>query len=141
MKKEMTVSAVMENVEVITSLAENEMEMNGCSLELIFQVNIAIDEIFSNIVNYAYPDGAGDVWFSIDFTTSPKAVRLTFEDAGIPYNPLEKEEPDITLSADERQIGGLGIFIVKKTMDEVEYDYKSGHNVLTVIKLIKEEND
>lgn len=133
--KRIRVPALVESVNTITEFAETEMEIHECPMKVIIQMNIAIDEIVSNVVNYAYEDGDGDVSISIGFTDSPRSVRMTFRDKGIPYNPLEKADPDTTLSVEERDIGGLGIFIVKKNMDSMEYRYEDGENVLTISKL------
>ena len=99
------------------------------------RIEIAVDEIVSNIVNYAYDDGKGSV--SIKTESDSDGITITVTDSGIPYNPLEKEDPDITLSADERRIGGYGIFIVKNIMDNVGYDYKDGKNIFTMRKNIQ----
>lgn len=93
------------------------------------QINIAVDEIFSNIALYS---GATNV--ILGCLRTKDQVTLRFSDDGSPYDPTKKENPDITLTAEEREIGGLGIFMVKKTMDEVSYEYKDGLNILTIIK-------
>jgi len=133
--KKITLPALIESVTRITEFSETEMEMHECPMKVIVQMNIAIDEIVSNVVNYAYGDEKGDVSVSLDFLDSPRAVRMTFRDKGNPYNPLKNADPDITLSAEERNIGGLGIFIVKKNMDSMEYAFEDGENVLTITKL------
>ncbi|MBR5720999.1 MAG: ATP-binding protein [Clostridia bacterium] len=96
------------------------------------RIEIAVDEILSNIVNYAYEGGKGTANLKIE--SDENGVVLTVTDSGTAYNPLEKEDPDITLSADERGIGGYGIFIVKKTMDKVDYERKDGLNILKLYK-------
>ena len=100
------------------------------------QIDVAIDELFGNIARYAYsPDvGKATVRFSVE--ENPLEVTITFIDNGIPFNPLEKSNPDTHLSAEERPIGGLGIFLVKKSMDLVEYEYKNGQNILKIKKNI-----
>ena len=98
------------------------------------QINVAIDELFGNIAKYAYTDGNGLAAVKVDVQDDPRAAVITFVDSGIPYDPLKKTDPDITLSAEERQIGGLGIFMVKKIMDEIAYEYDDGQNVLTIKK-------
>ena len=100
------------------------------------RIEIAAEEIFVNIAHYAYPDSEGDAVIETEVTTDPPAIAITFRDSGEPYDPLAKEDPDITLSAEKRRIGGLGIFLVKKLMDEVAYKYEDGQNVLTIIKLL-----
>lgn len=103
--------------------------------QLEFTLHLVVEEIVVNIVNYAYPVGAdGEV--SIDVIATPSAIELSFSDCGVPFNPLEKEDPDTTLSAEERPIGGLGIFLVKQMMDSVNYRYEDGRNILTTTKNI-----
>jgi anti-sigma regulatory factor (Ser/Thr protein kinase) len=95
---------------------------------------VAAEEIFVNVASYAYTSGIGSVAIEVNFEEKPKAVAIRFIDSGIPYNPLEKEDPDVTLPAEKRGIGGLGVFMVKKSMDEVTYEYKDGKNHLTIRK-------
>ena len=95
---------------------------------------IAIDDIFGNIVNYAYTPEVGKVTVRLAVDEKTLTASLTFIDSGVPYNPLEKDDPDTTLSAEDRKIGGLGIFLVKKSMDDMRYEYKDGKNILTLVK-------
>jgi anti-sigma regulatory factor (Ser/Thr protein kinase) len=97
---------------------------------------VAVEEIFVNIASYAYPNGDGEASLAFGFDESERLMTLVIKDDGVPFNPLEKAEPDISLSADEREIGGLGIFITKKTMDTVSYTYENDSNVLTMTKKI-----
>ena len=132
--KETTVAATIENIETVTDFVNEQLEAAGCSVKEQMQIDIAIDEIFSNIVHYAYGEKGGDVTVRIELPGNPKEAVLTFVDSGIPYNPLEQSDPDISLSAEERKIGGLGIFMVKKTMDDMTYEYKDGKNILKITK-------
>jgi anti-sigma regulatory factor (Ser/Thr protein kinase) len=100
------------------------------------QIDIAIDELFSNIAHYSYNPEVGQATVRVEVVENPLAVTITFIDNGIPYDPLAKEDPDLTLSAEERQIGGLGIYMVKKSMDEITYEYKDGQNILSIKKCI-----
>ena len=100
------------------------------------ELELAVEEIFINIANYAYGTGTGEADIHIEIEGDPKQAVITLRDQGMPYNPLEKEDPDITLSAEERDIGGLGIFLTRKTMDEVHYEYRDGSNILTMKKKI-----
>lgn len=134
MAKLITVPAVVASIDTITAFVEEELELHECPMKTVIQINVAIDEIFSNIANYAYGDAEGDVTLTVDFSDEQNKVTLTFEDSGMPYNPLEKSDPDISLSAEEREIGGLGIFIVKKSMDEIAYKYEDGKNIFTISK-------
>lgn len=95
------------------------------------KIYIATEEIFTNISNYAYPPKEGDVEITFKIIDE-KQVEMKFTDSGVAYNPLEKEDPDITLNSEERQVGGLGIFMVKNYMDEINYVYENGKNILTI---------
>ncbi len=132
--KELTLEATIENVQTVTNFAEKEMEQMGVPLKVQTQINIAIDEMFSNIAKYAYQKGTGMVTVRIQQTDDPNGVALTFIDGGIPYNPLEKEDPDVTLPVEDRNVGGLGIFVVKNSMDEITYEYEEGKNILRIRK-------
>ncbi len=134
--KELTVDAAVENIEVVTDFVNEELEKLDCPVKARRQIDVAIDELFGNIARYAYsPDvGKATVRFSVE--ENPLEVTITFIDNGIPFNPLEKSNPDTHLSAEERPIGGLGIFLVKKSMDMVEYEYKNGQNILKIKKNI-----
>ena len=132
--KKLVLDAVIKNIEQVTELVNQQLEEMDCPLKAQLQVDVAVDEMFTNIASYAYPDGVGQASVQVEPNVNPHGVRITFTDRGIPYNPLLKEDPDVTLSAAERKIGGLGIFLVKKTMDEMLYDYRDGCNVLTIVK-------
>ena len=132
--KEITVEARNENVSLVTEFVEEQLESMDCPMKIQMKMGIAIDELFSNIALYAYPSGDGDVTVRVEKQEEPAAVRITFIDRGVPYDPLKKEDPDVTLSAEEREIGGLGIYLVKKTMDDISYEYKDGQNILSVLK-------
>lgn len=118
----------------ITEFIENELEKVDCPIKTKVQIDVAVDEICSNIINHGYEGREGMLTVRFIFKEEPRIACISFIDEGIPYNPLTKEDPDVTLSADERSIGGLGIFMVKKTMDDIKYKYENGQNVLTIIK-------
>ena len=120
----------------VLAFVEQALESYGCQMKTQMGICVAIEEVFVNVAHYAYEGGGGKVEFSIGFNEDTRLVTFQMIDAGIPFNPLKKEDPDITLSAQERNIGGLGIFITKKTMDEISYAYENGKNVLTMIKKI-----
>lgn len=126
--------AKLEDISEVTAFVEAELEKLDCPMKTVMQINVVIDEIFSNIVRYGYPKKAGPVTVELLHNADADTVSLRFTDEGIPYNPLKKEDPDVTLSAQERGIGGLGIFMVKKMMDEVKYAYENDKNILTVTK-------
>lgn len=134
--KELTIQATVENIDAVTEFVEEQLEALGCSPKIRAQIDIAIDELFGNIAQYAYHPGVGPATVRVELTEDPLAVVLTFIDHGVPYDPLAKEDPNTSLSAEERGIGGLGIYMVKKTMDGVDYEYKDGQNILRITKKI-----
>ena len=134
--KEISLQATLENIQVVTDFVDEQLEAKDCPMKAQMQIDIAIDELFSNIARYAYNPGVGEATVQVEVAGDPLAVEITFMDHGVPYNPLEKEDPDVTLSAEEREIGGLGIFMVKKSMDAIEYEYTEGRNVLKIRKNI-----
>ena len=134
--KELTLAATLDNIEVVTAFIDEQLEALDCSMKAQMQIDIAIDELFGNIAHYAYGDDTGTATVRFDFDEATRTASIAFIDGGMPFNPLEKADPDVTLSAEERAIGGLGIFMVKKSMDKLEYSHENGYNVLTVHKQI-----
>ena len=132
--KEITVDAMIENMNTVTAFVDDFLDQIACPMKSRIQINVVIDEIFGNICHYAYKDSVGAVTVRVESGNTPKAVFLTFTDNGIPYNPLDTEDPDITLSSEERKIGGLGIYLVKKNMDEMKYEYVNQQNRLWMEK-------
>ena len=104
------------------------------------QLMICCDEIFTNIASYAYPDGNGSVEITIEFVAETQSLRIIFSDSGTAFNPLEISEPDTSSALSERKIGGLGMFMVKKMMDSVEYCRQDGKNILTLTKCLEKQN-
>ena len=127
--------AKVESIDELTAFVDEQLEALDCPMKVQMQIDIAIDEIFSNIAFYAYEGKEGEAIVDVDKLEEGYGISLTFTDEGVPYNPLEKDDPDTTLSAEERKIGGLGIFMVKKTMTDMKYEYKDGKNILTVTKV------
>lgn len=103
---------------------------------LKFKLRLSIEEAVENVVRYAYDGGIG--WLEVGTSLDHDSLILTIElrDAGVPFNPLEREDPDVSLPAEEREIGGLGIFLCKKMMDTIDYRYEDGNNVLTMTKKV-----
>ena len=134
--RELTVDATIENIEKVTDFVNEELEKLDCPMKAQIQIDVAIDELFGNIAHYAYNPNVGPATLRVEVVQDPMAVVLTFIDHGIPYDPVAKEDPDIKLSAEERKIGGLGIYMVKKSMDEITYEYKDGQNILRIKKNI-----
>lgn len=134
--KELTIDATVENIEAVTAFVDEQLEAMDCPMKAQMQIDIAIDELFGNIAHYAYNPEVGPATVRVEVLDEPLSVVITFIDNGVPYDPLKKDDPDITLSAEEREIGGLGIYMVKKTMDDISYEYKDGQNILRIRKSI-----
>jgi sigma-B regulation protein RsbU (phosphoserine phosphatase) len=131
-----TFPAKTESLNDVLSFIEQALEQYECPMKLQVAICVAIEEVFVNVAHYAYSGGDGDVTFNISFNNDNRNVTFQMIDGGVHFDPLKKDDPDITLSAEERQIGGLGIFITKKTMDQVIYAYEDSKNILTMIKKI-----
>lgn len=129
--KEIYLDAVTDNLDVVLDFVNTELKAHGCDMKVQTQISIAIEEIFVNITNYAYKPEIGGVTIRVAVGDE---IIIEFEDKGIPYNPLEAMDPDIHKSAEEREIGGLGIFMVKKIMDSIEYRNVDNKNILTIRK-------
>lgn len=132
--KEITVPAALGELDRVTDFINEELEAQGCPLKAQMQIDIAVEEIYVNIAHYAYHPEVGEATVRCAVGGDPLQVEIQFLDSGTPYNPLAKEDPDTSLSAEERQIGGLGIYMVKKSMDHITYNYEDGKNVLTIKK-------
>ena len=135
--REITVDADVEQIKPVTDFVNLQLEELSCSPRIRIQIDVAIDEIFSNIARYAYNKMNGTATVRVDVEEDPLCVVITFSDHGEPYDPLSIEMPDTTgLPAKKRPIGGLGLFMVKKTMDAIDYTYEDGKNILTIRKKI-----
>ena len=130
--KDLRIAADVDKLHEALAFVDSLLEENDCPMKAQMQIDVAIEELFVNIARYAYPHSTGEALIRVGFTT--EYVQITLIDSGIPYDPLKKTDPDITLSAQERPIGGLGIFMTKKLMDELSYEYKDGKNILTIKK-------
>ena len=130
---ELVIDATIEKLEDVLKFVNEALEASDCSMKLITQINIAVEEIFVNISSYAYNPEVGNTIIRISISDE---ILIEFEDKGKPYNPLLKTDPDITMNAEERDIGGLGIFMVKKIMDSVEYENKDNKNILRIRKVL-----
>ena len=126
-KRMLSVTPTMDTVSQVAAFVEEQLEQLEVPMKLSTKLMVAVDEIYSNIVRYS-----GATQAQVRIVKDPDTLRLVFCDNGIPYNPLEAKEPDTTASAQEREIGGLGIFMVRKMMDKVEYRYRDEQNVLTL---------
>lgn len=129
--------ATLDQLEQVQAFIAEQMEGYPCSGKARFQLDVAVEEIFVNIAHYAFsPEQHGEATVRCCVGGSPLQVTIQFLDRGKPFNPLAKEDADTTLSAEERDIGGLGILMVKKSMDAVDYAYQDGRNILTIKKSI-----
>ncbi len=134
--RELTLDATPENVDRAIEFVDEILEEYGCKRSVQMEIEVAVDELFSNIAHYAYDTKTGNATVQVDVTEDPLTVEITFVDSGKPYDPLAKADPDTTQSIEERPIGGMGILIVKKSMDAVDYEYKDGKNILTIKKVL-----
>lgn len=133
---ELTLEAKTENLDEVLIFVERHLKEKGCVMRTQVQIIVAVEELFVNISRYAYQSGTGRVTIRMEAHENPDTVSITFIDSGVPFNPLAKENPDITLSAEERPIGGLGIYMVKKSMNDISYEYRDGQNILCMKKNI-----
>lgn len=128
------IEAALDNLDEVLAFVDQRLEENDCPMKVQTQIDIAVEEIFVNIASYAYSPEKGNAEIGVEVSDDPLEVTIRFADSGIPYDPLAKEDPDITLPAEERPIGGLGIYMVKKSMDNVEYEHKDGQNIFIIRK-------
>ena len=133
---ELKVDAKLEKLDDIMSFIWGELSKVEYPKKLRMKLQLAVEEIFVNIASYAYVDKTGYAIIRVNVQDNPKAAVITFIDGGIRYNPLEKEDPDLNMSLEDRTEGGFGIFMVKNIMDEVEYDYLDNQNILTIKKYL-----
>ena len=134
--KEITVQAAAGNLARVTAFVNETLRKMGCSTRNRVDIDVAIDEVFANIVTYGYGTTKGLITIRVETTEAPRSVVITFSDSGQPFDPLSASEPNISLPLNKRPVGGLGIFMMKKTMDEASYHYSDGQNILTIRKLI-----
>ncbi len=131
---ELTVEALVEKLPEVLAFVDEHLEPLGCPLKAQMQIDVAVEELFVNIAHYAYAPKTGTATVRVEVVEDPRAVVITFIDRGVPYDPLKKQDPDVTLAAADRPIGGLGIYMVKKSMDHMEYAYRDGQNILQIRK-------
>ena len=131
---ELVTEAINSNLPNVLAFVDEQLEAVGCPMRTQAQIDVAVEELFVNIANYAYDTVSGKVTVQVSVYEEPLRVEITFIDNGRQYDPLAKPDPDITLPAKKRNIGGLGIFMVKKNIDDVCYEYKDGKNILLIKK-------
>jgi len=130
--EKLTIDATVENLPNVTEYITSSLEEKNCPMKIIMQMELVIEEIFVNVASYAYRPNVGPV--TICKTFEGNSITIDFIDGGTPYNPLEHKDPDINAEIDDRDIGGLGIFLIKKNVDEIFYERKDGKNILTIKK-------
>ena len=131
-----TFPAKIEALSDVLGFVDQMLDSFECPMKIQTAVCVAIEEVFVNVAHYAYGDGEGDMSLGIGFDDASRTITFRMTDRGVPFDPIKKPDPDITLSVEEREIGGLGIFITKKTMDSLTYAYENGENILTMTKKI-----
>lgn len=132
--KNLTIDATIKNMDPVLDFVNRELEAINCPIADSISIAIAVEELFVNITHYAYNPEVGQAQIICEVEDDPTTVIITLLDGGKPYNPLQRDDPDITLSAEQRDMGGLGIFMVKQSMDNVNYEYKDGKNIITIRK-------
>lgn len=131
---ELDILAVRENLPKVLGFVDEQLTKYECSRKTITQVDVAVEEIFVNISSYAYDPEVGPATVRAEIQEDPLAVVISFIDGGVQYDPLAKPDPNLSIPVKERRKGGLGIFVVKKTMDDISYEYVDGKNILTIKK-------
>ena len=131
---ELEIDAKLSNLEEVLDFVNSHLSNVECPEKTRIQVDIAVEEIFVNIAHYAYNPEVGKATIRVEISEKPLTISLTFMDSGKSYDPLSRKDPDVSLSAEQRKIGGLGIYMVKKSMDEIQYSYRNGTNMLTLKK-------
>ena len=134
MNDKIQINAVVDNLDKVISFIDQKLEEKSCSPKMQMQIELAVEEIFVNIANYAYENHAGTAEIGVEFREDPMSVTITFTDSGIPYDPLKRTDPDVNLPSKQRKIGGLGIYLTKKMADNIFYEYKNGQNILKFLK-------
>lgn len=132
------VPAEMSYLADVLSMIRDVLSEGNSGEKSALSVEIVVEEIFTNICDYAYNSGNGQAFVTCELYKDEGLLRIIFEDQGKKYNPLESEDPNFDIPLEDRPIGGLGIFMTKQMMDKVEYDYRDNKNILTIEKSIFE---
>ena len=131
---ELVIAAEISHLSEVFGFVKDCLDRENCPRRVLLEILVAVEEIFVNIAHYAYNPKIGTAIIRCAVDHDPDTAVITFLDEGFPYNPLSRDDPDVTLTAEKRKIGGLGIYMVKKTMDDVEYEYRDGRNILVLKK-------
>ncbi len=132
--EKIVIEARRENLDQVLGFMDAHLERRDCPMKVMLQLDIAVEELFVNIANYAYGDQVGQAVIQLQEEHDPEGISITFIDEGMPFDPLAKPDPDVTLGAMDRSVGGLGIYMVKKSMDDMKYRYEDNRNILTIRK-------
>ena len=132
--EKIVIEARRENLDQVLGFMDAHLERRDCPMKVMLQLDIAVEELFVNIANYAYGDQVGQAVIQLQEEHDPEGISITFIDEGMPFDPLAKPDPDVTLGAMDRSVGGLGIYMVKKSMDDMKYRHEDNRNILTIRK-------
>jgi anti-sigma regulatory factor (Ser/Thr protein kinase) len=132
----LVVDAECDELDKVNSFIHQHLGDADLSPKMMMDLDLAVEEIFVNIANYAYDGKEGNADISFSFNEEDRMVKMVFTDSGFPFDPTNRPRPRLTSTPGNRPVGGLGIHIVKKTMDKVKYDYLAGKNTLTIEKHI-----
>ena len=135
--RSLVTEARVDNLHEVLGFVSDYLEVLDCPPKIRMQMDIAVEELFVNIAHYAYPDGTGKAEIRLRSSQDPKTVEIELRDSGIPYDPTKNEDPDVTLAAEDRDIGGLGVFMVRQYTDGFTYRYENGQNILTIRRIIE----
>ena len=138
-EEELTLEATMINMDRVLAFVDERLESYDCPPRVQLPIDVAVEELYTNIASYAYKPEIGPATIRVEVHDDPVTVIITFVDHGVPYDPLAKEDPDLDATIEERRVGGLGIFMVKNSMDDINYEYRDGSNILTIRKQLWEE--
>ena len=136
-KNTLRIPAEVENLDQVLAFVGDHLDAANCPIGVRMQIEVAVEELFVNIAHYAYTPGHGDMELSVTVTDDPQEAVIELRDTGIPFDPLDRVDPDVTLSAEERNIGGLGIYLVKQSMDRMAYRRENGENILTIRRALR----
>ena len=139
MIRKIEVPAIVSELDAVQTFTKKILQEARFSEKSIKQVAVAVEEVFVNIAHYAYTPGTGEAAVQIEINKKPEQAVITFTDRGKPFNPMAKAEPDVSLPAKDRGVGGLGIFMARRLMDDMSYEYKEGRNVLRMVKEKQEQ--
>ena len=130
------VTATTDNLPSVLEFIDEQLEAADCGIKVQMQLDIAVEELYVNIAHYAYDPEPGEAEIRFEIKEDPRRAEITFIDSGIPYDPVAKPDPDVTLSAADRSIGGLGIYLAKKNTDSMVYKREEEKNTLIITKNI-----